>query len=69
MGPTEITTKSTHDQFMRVVYKELEAFEKRELKFQAEQRKERAAELKLPQRMRPRKTRPTDCYKSVKTKR
>lgn len=48
VGPTQITTKSAHDQFMRVVYKELEAFEKRELEFQAEQRKERAAELKLP---------------------
>lgn len=47
MGPTQITAKSAYDQFMRVVHKELEAFEKRELEFQAEQRKERAAELKL----------------------
>ena len=47
MGPTQITAKSAHDQFMRVVHKELEAFKKRELEFQAEQRKERAAELNL----------------------
>lgn len=46
MSPTQIA-KSAHDQFMQVVQKELEAFEKREREFLARERRERADELKL----------------------
>ena len=46
MSPTQIA-KSAHDQFMQVVRKELEAFEKREKEFLARERRERADELKL----------------------
>lgn len=46
MSPTQIA-KSAHDQFMQIVRKELEAFEKREKEFLARERRERAGELKL----------------------
>ena len=46
MSPTQIA-KSAHDQFMQVVRKELEAFEKREKEFLARERRERADELML----------------------
>ncbi|EKS36250.1 hypothetical protein [Afipia broomeae] len=48
INPTQIA-KSAHDQFMQVVHKELEAFEKREREFLARERQERAEELKLAQ--------------------
>lgn len=48
MSPTQIA-KSAHDQFMQVVQKELEAFEKREKEFLAGERRERADKLKLLQ--------------------
>lgn len=46
MSPTQIA-KSANDQFMQMVHKELEAFEKREKEFLAKERRERADELKL----------------------
>jgi len=56
-GHTQIA-KSPQELFMQTVRKELAAFEKRELEFQAEQRKERAAKLKLPSEKTPSKSAP-----------
>ncbi len=46
MTSTQIS-ESTHERFMRVVRKELEAAEKRENKFLTEERQERAPRIKL----------------------
>lgn len=46
MSPTQIS-RSTHDQFMRTVREELEAAEKRENTFLAEERRERAASIRF----------------------